>query len=196
MLKIALTGSIGMGKSTALEIFKFFGIAGVDSDKIVHAIYENPDLNDFKDLFSDVIIDGQIDRKSLAEKLVQKPELLVELEKIIHPQVSKKLKEFNDKYSTNTYTIFDIPLLFEKKKETDYQIRIVITAPFSVQKDRVLARTHMTAEKFNFIISHQMDDISKKKKAHFIILSYKDIQNLRAQIKSFLRSLAYIQAER
>jgi dephospho-CoA kinase len=192
MLKIGLTGSIGMGKSTTVDFLKKYGVAAFNADQTVHRLYQNPNVDDFAK-FSDVIVDGQVDRQKLSKKLIDQPMILADLEKIVHPFVEKAYEQFILNNKNHTMIVYDLPLLFEKNKQAQYDLVIVVTASSLIQKNRVLMRPSMTEQKFNFINAQQMPDHLKRQKAHVLIFTNDGLQKAQAQVKSLMRALSFIQ---
>lgn len=193
MLKIALTGSIAMGKSTSLDIFKSSGIPIFDADKSVHVIYENPPTHIFGADFNDVMHENQIDRQKLLLKIMSNPDLLPKLEKLIHPLVEKDYDAFCEKNKLEKMIIYDIPLLFEKNKQADFDMILVVSTSKAEQEKRALQRPFMTREKLDFIRKNQIDNSEKRKRAHYIIKTDFGVAQAQKQISSLLRALSYIQ---
>jgi dephospho-CoA kinase len=194
MLKIALTGSIGMGKSTTLNFFKTQGIVSFDADQAVHYIYNVNPPQIMLDTYKAAVVDQKIDRQKLADIIIKTPEKLKYIEQIIHPLVEKMFNDFALKNKNSTIIMNDVPLLFENNKQDDYDITILVSASEKVQTQRVLMRENMTIEKFDLIKKRQMSDDAKRKKSHFIILTDFGFDKAEAQVKSLRRSLAYIQS--
>jgi dephospho-CoA kinase len=183
MLKIALTGSIGMGKSTTLNFFKTQGIVSFDADQAVHYIYNVNPPQIMLDTYKAAVVDQKIDRQKLADIIIKTPEKLKYIEQIIHPLVEKMFNDFALKNKNSTIIMNDVPLLFENNKQDDYDITILVSAS-----------ENMTIEKFDLIKKRQMSDDAKRKKSHFIILTDFGFDKAEAQVKSLRRSLAYIQS--
>lgn len=173
MVILGLTGSIGMGKSTAAGMFRYLGVPVHDADATNHRLMA-PDgiaFDPIADAFPDVIRDGRIDRQLLGKKVFGDPALLKQLEGILHPLIRTAEIRFlhNQQRLGRKLVVLDIPLLYETAGEKRCDMVAVVTAPGFIQRQRVLARQGMTDEKFSAILGKQMPDIEKRKRADFII---------------------------
>lgn len=191
MLRVGLTGSIGMGKSTTAEMFRAEGIAVLDSDRLVHDLYKGPAAAEIERAFPGVVTDGAVDRQRLAARVLNDPAALERLEKIVHPMVwaarDALIEERQNK--GDRIIVFDIPLLFETGAEKDFDAIVVVTAPEDVQKARVLARVGMTAEKFASILSKQTPDREKRARADFVVHTDKGLDAARDEVRNILKAL-------
>ncbi|MBM3550177.1 MAG: dephospho-CoA kinase [Alphaproteobacteria bacterium] len=191
MLRIGLTGSIGMGKSTTAEMFRAEGVAVLDSDRLVHELYQGPATAEIERAFPGVVIDGVVDRQRLAACVLNDPAALKRLEDIVHPMVwaarDALVEERGNK--GDRIVVFDIPLLFETGAEKDFDAIVVVTAPEDVQKTRVLAREGMTAEKFASILSKQTPDSVKRARADFVVHTDKGLDAAREEVRDILKTL-------
>ncbi|GAA5096545.1 dephospho-CoA kinase [Bartonella acomydis] len=189
---IGLTGSIAMGKSTVADFFKQVGIPVFSADDSVHQLYnDKPAVSLIARAFPNAIEDGKINRLKLSEILLNDPEKLQKLEKIIHPLVQEKEKEFIEKARREgkKLVVLEIPLLFETKSEKRLDSVIVVSAPRTIQKDRAMIRPNMNEEKFAFINTRQMSDEEKQERADFIIDTGKDLENTREQVFGVIKNL-------
>ena len=192
MLIIGLTGSIGMGKSTAARLFAEIGVPVHDADASVHALYSTTAVAPVEDAFPGVARDGRIDRALLSKAVLRDSNALRRLEAIVHPLVIAHREAFlvDARAKGARVAVFDIPLLFETGGERLVDLICVVSAPLDVQKQRVLARDGMTNEKFEAILSKQMPDADKRRRAHFVIDSSRGIDAARLQIAMIMRSVA------
>lgn len=190
MLKIGLTGSIGTGKSTAAEIFRIKGIPVFDADEEVHKLYKSDGMAVplIRNLCSEAVENGAINRTILVEKIKNDPTLLDKIQKIIHPLVHEKRNNFiKEHVSKNTpFVIFDIPLLFETNADKELDYVIVITAPPAIQKRRLMLRSNMTEEKLAFFLERQMPNSEKIRRADFVLNNDATIEELKKQITKLL----------
>ncbi|MCZ2203511.1 dephospho-CoA kinase [Bartonella sp. A05] len=189
---IGLTGSIAMGKSTAAGFFKQAGIPVFSADEIVHKLYRNePTLSLIARTFPGVVENGQVNRIKLSKIVVNNCEKLQTLEKMIHPLVQEKEKEFIDKarQQKKKIVVLDIPLLFETKAENRVDSIVVVSAPSEIQKKRVMSRQNMNEEKFAIINAKQISDEKKREYADFIIDTGKSLENTRQQVFDVIESL-------
>ena len=171
MYLLGLTGSVGMGKTTAAEVFRCYGAAVYDADATVHQLMgsDGSALGLIKKAFPDVIKNNVIDRKALGLIVYNDEKALAELEAILHPLVQEIQAEFLRQCakSRKKLVVLDIPLLFEKKIDRLVDAVAVVTAPKYIQKLRVLRRPEMTLERFNQIIGHQCSDSEKRNRANY-----------------------------
>jgi len=171
MIKIGLTGSIAMGKSTVAAMFADLGAAVWCADDAVHRMYgENGSAVDpIKELFPDAVIDGAVDRATLAALVLAASGKLKQLEAIVHPLVAADRAAFMSAagHAGALAVVLDIPLLFENASEEDFDAVIVVTAPEALQRARALQRSGMNEEKLEAILARQMPDAQKRAKADY-----------------------------
>ena len=191
---LGLTGSIGMGKTTTSLLFKFQGIPVFDSDKTVHQLISSDlkTINEISSIFPLSIIHGKIDKKKLGNEVFNNEKKLKKLENILHPLVRIKRDAFIKKSITNRFPIvlLDIPLLFETNTYKLCDYTVVVTAPFFIQKSRVLKREGMTCEKFYKILDKQLDDSIKRKKADYIIFSNMGRHTAIKKVKLIIKNIS------
>ncbi|NRA86201.1 MAG: dephospho-CoA kinase [Rhizobiales bacterium] len=186
MLKIGLTGSIGMGKSTTSEMFKQYGIPIFDADAMVHILYQKDyqGYDAVKAICPEATTGDNVDRVILSAHILKHPDDLKKIEKAIHPLIREIENEFfsQTQKSGAHFIIFDIPLLFEMNVGHDMDKVIVVTTSPEIQKERVMQRQSMSIEKFEFILSKQMDDTEKRKKADYIVDTSDGIESAKQQV--------------
>ncbi|WP_341365210.1 dephospho-CoA kinase [Thalassospira sp. SN3W] len=173
MVILGLTGSIGMGKSTAAGMFRYLGVPVHDADASVHHLMA-PDGAAFEPIisaFPDVLQDGRIDRQILGPIVFADSDALKCLEAILHPLVRGEENRFlkQNRLAQRPLVVLDIPLLFETAGEKRCDQVAVVSAPEFIQRQRVMARSGMTEAKFSAILAKQMPDREKRRKADFII---------------------------
>lgn len=170
---LGLTGSIGMGKSTAAAALRRDGIAVHDADAAVHRLLGQGGaaVAPVEAAFPGVTRDGAIDRQALGRRVFGDPVALARLEAIIHPLVQRETRRFlaRARRDRRRLVVLDIPLLFETGGERRCDAVMVVTAPRAVQRARVLKRAGMTAERLAGIEARQMPDAEKRRRADFII---------------------------
>ncbi|MCR9055936.1 MAG: dephospho-CoA kinase [Roseibium album] len=171
MIRIGLTGSIGMGKSTTAKMFAERGVPVHDADACVHALYEGRGVPLIGDAFPGTIVDGKVDRALLSKQVLGNPEAMKRLEDIVHPLVHEEEQVFLDlaRMDGHSAVLMDIPLLFETGAETRVDVVVVVSADADIQRDRVLARDGMTEERFQAILETQVPDAEKRGRADFLI---------------------------
>ena len=147
MIKIGLTGSIGMGKSETAKIFSDLGVPVYDADASVHKLYEagNKGALAIKNLYPEAISkDGSVDRKVLGGIVVGNKNKIKKLEEIIHPLLQEDRAIFFEKNINEKVVILDIPLLYETNGEKHVDYVIVVSTSEKIQRERVLKRPDMT----------------------------------------------------
>ncbi|RCL01611.1 MAG: dephospho-CoA kinase [Candidatus Tokpelaia sp. JSC085] len=192
MIIIGLTGSIGMGKSTATGFFSEEGIPVHSADDAVHAIYTQvPVIKKIHTSFPGIVEDGTINCRKLAEIVFHIPEALEKLEAIIHPYVREAESFFLQKACQQEHRIvlFDIPLLYETGAHSRVDYVVTVSVPYNIQRERVLSRAGMTEEMFSAILSRQMRDEEKRKRADFVIDADKDLSTLHKDVRSVIAKL-------
>lgn len=195
MIILGLTGSIGMGKSTTAGFFSQAGIPVYSADEAVHQLYESkPVIKQLHRIFPNCITDDRIDREKLSKEIVADPSKLKSLETLIHPLVRQKEIAFVKKHRDDCakLVVLDIPLLFEKGPEGRVDKIAVVSAPAAIQRQRVLARPGWNSEKFDQIVSRQIPDHEKRKRADFIIDTSQGFAHAKKQVQSIITELTGI----
>lgn len=189
---LGLTGSLGMGKTTAARYFADAGVPVHDSDAVVHALYEGKAVPAIEQAFPGSTSGGKVDRAKLAAMVLDDPAALARLEAIVHPLVSESTDEFlaDAKVKNAPVVVLDVPLLFETDTYRRCDAIVVVSAPAEVQRRRVLERPGMSEEKFNAILAKQLPDAEKRRRADFIVDSSQDFEHSRAQVRDILRAVA------
>ena len=192
MFVLGLTGSIGMGKSTTAAMFRAEGIVVHDSDAVVHALYTGAAAAAIEAAFPGTVRDGVVDRGLLGTKVLDDPAALARLEAIVHPLVAESRAAFLTEAAKKgeQIVVLDIPLLFETGLDRDVDAVVLVTAPETVQKERVSKRPGMTPEHLAVILERQMRDAEKRARAHFIIDTSGDLAATGRQVRGILRALA------
>ncbi|MFY9287880.1 MAG: dephospho-CoA kinase [Alphaproteobacteria bacterium] len=185
---IGLTGTIGMGKSTAAKILRGFGFPVYDADKSVHQLLRKGGraVQSVGTLFPEALKRGAIDRTIVARSVFHDAVRLKKLEQILHPLVRDIENNFLKKNKRHRAVILEIPLLFETGAEKRCDFTICVTAPRDVQMRRVLQRKGMTATKLRAILKRQMSDRQKRKKADYIVDTGTNLKNTKAHLKALL----------
>ena len=191
MLRLGLTGSIGMGKSTTAQMFRDEGLTVIDSDAVVHELYRGEAVPLIERAFPGTTEGGQVDRKKLSAYLADHPEDFKLLEAIVHPLVRRKEVETiaEAQGSGADMIVLDIPLLYESGTESRVDKVVVVTCEPEVQRARVLARPGMTEEKFRMILSRQLPDVEKRKRADFLIDTGRGFDHARAEVRKIVTTL-------
>ncbi|MCB2112238.1 MAG: dephospho-CoA kinase [Parvularculaceae bacterium] len=193
MIVVGLTGSIGMGKSTVTQMFADEGAVTWNADEAVHRLYAKggAGVPAVGGLFPEAISDGAVNRGALSRIVLGNQTALEDLEAIIHPLVSADRSRFLADAVTRgaEIAILDIPLLFEKGYAEFFDVIIVVSASADIQKARVLARPGMSEEKFCSILSRQIPDEEKRRRADYIIDTGVALEKTRAQVRTIAAEL-------
>ncbi len=191
MLIIGLTGSMGMGKSTAAERFRAHGIPVFDADAAVHCLYGGPAAPLIEAAFPGSTRDGKVDRTRLSEILARDPAGFARLEALIHPLVESEERAFLQDAARRgaPMAVLEIPLLFETGADARVDVVVVVTAPEAVQRRRLMERPGMTAEKLDVLLARQMPDAEKCARADFVVDSSGTIAESHARIDRIIASL-------
>jgi dephospho-CoA kinase len=189
---LCLTGSLGMGKSTAAKFFAEAGVPVHDSDATVHALYENEAVAAIEAAFPGTTSGGKVDRGKLAAKVIDDKAALARLEAIVHPLVAKARDKFLGEAQARgaPVVVLDIPLLFEIGGSDHCDAVVVVSAPAEVQRSRALARPGLTEEKFSALLAKQIPDAEKRRRADFIVDSSQGLDHARAQVHDILKAIA------
>jgi dephospho-CoA kinase len=188
---LALTGSIGMGKSTVAQMFAKRGIPVFDADAAVHRL-QGPGgalVERIEARFPGTTRDGAVDREALGRAVLGRPEELTALEALVHPAVHHERTRFIVSHGNAPALLFDIPLLFETGGDRAFEEIIVVTAPADVQRARVLARPGMTAEKLQHILARQLPDADKRARATHVIDTSISLAETERQVEAIIAGL-------
>ena len=194
MIRIALTGSIGMGKSTVAEMFAGRGVAVFDADAEVRKLQglDGALVDAIEARFPGTTGPRGVDRDALGERALGDPGELAALEAIVHPAVHAARARFLLDHKDAPATLFDIPLLFETGGDEAFDTVVVVSAPADVQRERVLARPGMTEDKFESIIARQMPDAEKRARADFVIETGGPVEATECQVDAILACLGIV----
>ena len=183
---IGLTGSIGMGKSETGRLFAAEGIPVFDADAAIHDLYAGAAAAMIEAAFPGSTKGGVVDRAALSKVIAGDAGALGRLESLMHPLVADRRTEFLAKTDA-PIVLLDIPLLLETGTKVD--ALVVATAPETIQRERVLARPGMSAEKFDALKARQMSDAEKRAQAHYLVITDKGLDHAREQVKMILADI-------
>jgi dephospho-CoA kinase len=188
MLILGLTGSIGMGKSTTAKLFAEAGVPVYDADAAVHSLYEGEAAPAIEAAFPGTTIGGKVDRVRLSAQVVHDPAAMKQLEQIVHPMLSASRQKFFEdaERSGAPIVVVDVPLLFETGGESRVDAVVVVTTTPEIQRQRILARDNMTAEKLDAILARQLPDAEKRRRADFVVDTSHGLDPVRARIRDIL----------
>jgi dephospho-CoA kinase len=191
MITLALTGSIGMGKSTVAAMFADAGVPIFDADAVVRRLQGKAGklVPQIEARFPNTTRNGEVDRDALSAAVLGDRDELAALEAIVHPAVHHERTRFIVENADSPALLFDIPLLFETGGAEAFDRVIVVSAGPNQQRQRVLARPGMTEEKFRQILERQMPDAEKRSRADFIVDTSGSLDETRAQVLHILACL-------
>lgn len=193
MLIVGLTGSIGMGKSTAAQRFMANGMPVFEADKEVHRLYEGAATPAIEKAFPGTTGEDGVDRARLAAAVMADPDGLARLEAIVHPLVREAERAFLAKHAGAgagaAMAVLEIPLLFETGADKWVDVTVVVSAPADVQRARVLGRPGMTQQKLEALLANQMPDAEKRSRADFVVETDRPREETQAEIDRLIESL-------
>ncbi|SDB30438.1 dephospho-CoA kinase [Belnapia rosea] len=173
MKVLGLTGSIGMGKSTAANTFRRLHVPVFDADAAVHALQARGGraVAPIGAAFPGTVRDGRVDREALRRAVLGNGPALTRLERIVHPLVRDAERRFlaAARRRAEPLVVLDIPLLYETRGEGRCDLVVVVSAPAAVQRIRVLRRPGMTEERLAAILARQMPDREKRRRADRVV---------------------------
>lgn len=195
MIVVGLTGSIGMGKSTAANMFRRLGVPVFDSDAEVDRLlkYDAGARSEIAAVFPEAWSKSGLDRKALGQRIFHDLSARRRLEHILHPRVRDARLRFlaHARQSGVRVAVVDIPLLFETGSDREVDITLCVTAPPTVQRRRVLSRPNMTPQKFRAILRTQMPDSQKRYKADVVIHTGGGYGQTYRSLSRFLQKLRF-----
>jgi dephospho-CoA kinase len=176
MIVLGLTGSVGMGKSTAAAMLRRLGVPVHDADATVHRLMApgGAAVAAVAKAFPDMRRkDGGIDRVALGRRVFADAKALQRLERILHPLVRQSQQSFlaAARARREPLVVLDVPLLFESGGKARWDKVLVVSAPAAVQRARVMARPGMTEARFRAILAKQMPDAEKRRRADYVVQS-------------------------
>ena len=192
LITLGLTGSIGMGKSTTLELFEEAGCAVWDADAAVHRLYAPgaPGAAAVAEAFGPSVLDaaGGVDRAVLSTVVLNDRDALARLEALVHPLVGADRQAFLSRARAEgaRIAVLDVPLLFETGNPDALDAVVVVTADDATRRARVLARPGMSEALFEDLLSRQMPDAEKRARADYVIDTSNGIEAARAEVERVL----------
>ena len=191
MIVLGLTGSIGMGKTTAARIFRQLGVPVFDADRCVHDLYEGAAVEPLARIFPTAIFGGRINRDELGALVLTDAEGMSKLESVVHPLVLAQQLKFLDRMRSKgrPLIVLDVPLLFETGGSADVDAIVVVSARACDQRERVLSRPGMDDAKLAAILKRQLPDEEKRRRAHFIVQTNRCMESTRRQLMTIIASI-------
>ncbi len=191
VIKVGITGSIGMGKSTVSSIFRNNDIKVWDADFEVHNLYKKgkEGYNSIISIYPELKDKVEINRKKVSNLLREKKIDLKLIEEIIHPLLIRSREEFIKKNKKDKLLIFDIPLLYETKAYIwlDYVINVFCSKKNQIE--RLKQRENFDIKKINYLISKQISVNQKNKKADYVINTDQDLKQVERQVINFIKTM-------
>lgn len=186
---------MGSGKSTVASILRAMGYPVLDADQIVHKIL-SPGGTGEREIFRTFgqhlkNADGHLDRKALGKEVFEDTMKLMALEKLVHPLVRSEVegrKQLLQAQGTRA-AFYDVPLLFEKNMEAQFDHVMVVSAPEDVRQERVLRRSKMSAEEFRQRSQHHVPPAEKEARASVVIMNTGDLNHLENEVRNALQHL-------
>lgn len=173
MVVLGLTGSVGMGKSTAARMLRRLRVPVYDADAEVHRLLGpgGGGVAPVGAAFPAARRGDRIDRAALGRLVFGDAAALKRLEAILHPRVRTAQRRFLAACRRRRVpvAVLDIPLLFETGGERRCDGVIVVSAPRSLQRSRVLRRPGMTEARLAAVLAQQMPDAEKRRRARWVV---------------------------
>ncbi len=193
MIRVGLTGSIGMGKSTTARMFAEAGAAVWDADAAVHRLYARggAGVPAIAALAPEAVAEGAVDRERLRAAILADGTLLPRIEAAIHPLVRAHRDAFlaEAERQGRRVAVCDVPLLFETGAEGEFDAVVVVSAAPETQRARVLARRGMTEAPFEAILARQVPDAEKRRRAEHVVETDDGMAAARAQVAAIMQAL-------
>ncbi len=190
MIRLALTGSIGMGKSTVAGMVAEMGVPVWDADAAVHRLYRPgaAGTEAIARIAPQAVGPEGVDRSRLRAAVIADGALLGAVEAAIHPLVAEDREAFLARAEAEgaRMALCDIPLLFETGGEGAFDRVIVVSAPAEIQRARVLERPGMSEAAFDAILAKQVPDAEKRARADIVIDTSESLDATRAQVAAAL----------
>ena len=195
MTWIGLTGGIGSGKSTVAKALRLKGFAVIDADEMARRAVSpgSPGLNAVVQTFGQKILnpDGSLDRKALGAAVFSDASQLETLEKIIHPQVQELVRKERELLERQGHTLlfYDVPLLYEKALEKQFDAVLVVDCPEPERIRRVQLRDGLSETEIKKRLAHQLPLENKVKKAHYVVENQGDLKDLETQLDRIIEKM-------
>lgn len=174
MIKVAVTGGIGSGKTTVCEVFKQLGIPVFSADEAAKQLMHTDKniISGIKKLLGNesYLANGLLDRAQVAQKIFNNPSLLKQMNALVHPAVREVFQKWASQQMA-PYVIQEAAILFENHQETSFDSIIAVTAPMEVKLKRVMERDQVDRQQVIDRMKNQLPDEYKTEKSHFVIVN-------------------------
>ena len=180
-----------MGKSAVAAMFADEGVPVFDADAAVHKMQAAGGelVAEIEALFAGTTGPAGVDRQALGAAVLGDRDRLARLEALIHPAVARHRAAFLKEHMNADMVLYDIPLLFETGGNEHVDVTVVVSAPAEVQRERVLARPGMTADRFEHILKLQMNDADKRARADYVIDTGQTLPDTRRDVRGLVKKL-------
>lgn len=194
--KVAITGGLSCGKSSVCRILKELGAYIVSADEIVHQLLSsdaNVRQRVVKLFGTKILVNQQIDRSRIAQRVFLDSRLLKSLEEILHPAVYDEIEQQYQKQqgSKNQFPLFiaEVPLLFESDGEKRFDAVIAVVANKDICFERFNKATHYDLEEFDRRMAEQMSPMEKAIRADYVIMNNGAISDLQQPLRELYQEL-------
>lgn len=187
---LGLTGPSGTGKTTVSQIAKAFGFSVIDCDKVAREVTDNPELlASLENEFKNVVINGELDRKALAEKAFATKEMTEKLNSIMLPVIADAIdKKINDfKKIGVEYVLLDAPTLYESGEDKKCDAVIAVLADINIRTERIKSRDNLTPAQLESRLKAARPDDFYKKRTKYIICNNGDLGHLKYETVMLLQ---------
>lgn len=184
---IGLTGGMGAGKSTLVEVIKAAGVPVFDVDETVHALYENSQVADY--IGSLIGLEAPVTRQKVAQHIVKFPNLLPRVEEEMMVNLEYCIKDVVDRGQIKPFLVIDAPLLFEMGWDKKCDMVIAIQCPREIREERVMQRPGMSREKMTLLMDKQISESDRLMKSQYIIHNDKSIEEAQAKMAGIIENL-------
>lgn len=191
-----MTGGLSCGKSSVCRLLSELGAYVISADTIVHQLLSsdaNLGQEVVKLLGSEILVGSYIDRSRIAEIVFQEPDLLVDLENLLHPAVYREIEKIYQEQQNSPHPpplfIAEIPLLFESGGEKDYDFTVTVAADPVLCFQRFSKKTGLSKKEFERRTSRQLPLLEKAKRADYVIMNSDTLSNLAPVIKELYEEL-------
>ena len=195
MLSVALTGNIGAGKTTVVGLFRRWGATIVDADQLVREAQApgQPVLKEIAARFGAEIIraDGTLDRAALRARVLKDPAAMADLNRIVHPEVDRRRKQLlqQARERGDRIVVSDIPLLFEAADPSEFDVVVLVDAPESLRRARLVSSRDWPGEEIDPMIRAQLLSAPKRKRSDFVIDNDGDLEALERSASAVWQAL-------
>ncbi len=190
-IKIGITGSIGMGKTTVSLMFKKNGIKVWNADKEVHKLYKNGNEGYKKiiSIYPQLKDKNEINREKISHLIRQKKIDLKKIEKVIHPLLILNRIKFIEENKKQNIIVFEIPLLYETGADEWLDYVISVYCSNKTQMERLSERKNFNEKKINYLLTQQISIEKKNKNADFLINTDKRKIDIEKEVKEIINFL-------